>query len=136
MIRLVHSAPNGHNTRTYIWHIADLTAPQPVGAHTHAIPVVDHNLYVHWNHVYESNFRGGLRILALTDLASAQLTEVGYFDVWPEDDEAAFFGTWSNYPFFRSGVVAVSGNSRGLFLVAPTNLPPAHFIHLPLAVGQ
>lgn len=34
----------------------------------------------------------------------------------------AFFGTWSNYPYYKSGVVAIHSIERGLFLVKP-NLP-------------
>ena len=61
---------------------------------------------------------------------------MGYFDVWPSDDVANFNGTWSNYPYFHSGVVALSGTSRGLFLVAPTNLTLPERVHIPLAVRR
>jgi len=48
-----------------------------------------------------------------------RLSELGYFDVYPENDSASFeVGTWSNYAFFRQpGVVAVSSMDRGLFIV-------------------
>jgi len=44
--------------------------------------------------------------------------EVGYFDVNPVgDNEAGFNGTWSNYPYFESGTILVTGIESGLFMV-------------------
>jgi hypothetical protein len=43
---------------------------------------------------------------------------VGFFDVYPSSDAAGFNGTWSNYPYFASGVVAISHIEEGLFLVS------------------
>ncbi len=60
--------------------------------------------------------------MALTNLAQSQLTEVGFFDVFPANNNAQFDGTWNNYPFFASGVIPVSHISQGLYLVRPTNL--------------
>ena len=70
---------NGHNTRTYVWDVSNLAAPELVGAHTHAVAAIDHNLYVRWNYAFESNFRAGLRILALTDLTQAKPDGGGLF---------------------------------------------------------
>jgi choice-of-anchor B domain-containing protein len=110
----------GHGTKTYIWDVNDLDAPVLVDAHEAQTRSIDHNLYVKGNHVFQSNYRAGLRILALDDVAEGSLTEVGYFDTWPADDDTAFsHGTWSNYPFFDNGVVAVHGYD-GLFLLRPT----------------
>jgi hypothetical protein len=35
-------------------------------------------------------------------------------------DAPAFNGAWSNYPYFDSGVVIVSGIEQGLFILRPT----------------
>jgi hypothetical protein len=44
--------------------------------------------------------------------------EVGYFDTVPFGDNLpGFSGSWSNYPYFKSGVVAVTSMREGLFLV-------------------
>ena len=44
--------------------------------------------------------------------------EVGHFDTVPfGDDEAGFGGSWSNYPYFKSGIIAVSSRGEGLFLL-------------------
>ena len=116
---------NGTNTRTWIFDAVDLDNPVlagPNGYFEHSTPAIDHNLYVRGSFVYESNYKAGLRILQLTDLAQAELTEIGFFDVFPGSDSASFDGTWNNYPFFASGVIPVSHISQGLFLVEPTNV--------------
>jgi choice-of-anchor B domain-containing protein len=113
----------GHNTRTYIWNFTDLDAPVLMGFHEHATPAIDHQQFVHSNYVYQSNYRAGLRILETQNVPSGQLSEVGFFDVYPANDNASFNGTWANYPFYRSGIVAVStietASPGGFFLLRP-----------------
>ena len=44
--------------------------------------------------------------------------EVGHFDTVPYGgDDAQMTGSWSNYPYFESGVVVVTSGREGLFLV-------------------
>lgn len=109
----------GHNTSTRIWDIADLDRPLHIGSHVADTPAIDHNLYVRDELVYQANYRAGLRILRLDRIAEGRLDPAGFFDVYPEDDAPEFNGAWSAYPFFPSGVVAVSGIEQGLFLLAP-----------------
>lgn len=109
----------GHNARTLVWDVSDLDAPVLVGAHTHALPVIDHNLYVHGNYVYESNYESGLRILRLGNLSQAQLTEVAYFDTYPARNAPEFNGNWNNYRFPGSGLVIATGIDEGLFVLRP-----------------
>jgi len=109
---------NGVNTTTFIWDVQDLNAPSLLGTFVSSTPAIDHNLYIKDNLCYQSNYRAGLRITSLDNIASGTLTEVGYFDVYPSSDAAAFNGTWSNYPYFPSGVVAVSHIEEGLFLLS------------------
>ena len=108
-----------HGTRTYIWDVRDVRQPLLIGTYTSPSPSTDHNLYVRGNLVYEANYRSGLRILDLAAVAEGRLTELAYFDVEPASDEAGFAGSWSSYPYFRSGVVVVSGIGTGLFVLAP-----------------
>jgi choice-of-anchor B domain-containing protein len=96
--------------------VSDLDAPQLVFIHKFDTPAIDHNLFVKGRLIYESNYRSGLRIL------KGRHQEVGYFDVYPADDEPDFNGTWSNFPYFRSGIVVVSGIEQGLFVLKP-NVP-------------
>ncbi|MCL4871012.1 MAG: choice-of-anchor B family protein [Anaerolineae bacterium] len=109
----------GHGTRTYIWDVASLTDPILIGYYTADVPSIDHNLYVVGRFAYEANYRSGLRILDLADIANANLTEYGFFDIYPDNDNPAFNGAWSVYPFFSSGVVVVSGIEQGLFVLRP-----------------
>jgi len=104
-------------TRTHIWDVSSLQAPRRIGVYESALGSIDHNLYIRGNLAYETNYRSGLRILDLSDMASGVLREVAYFDVFPADDAVGFNGAWSNYPFFASGTVLVSGIEQGLFLL-------------------
>jgi len=107
----------GGPTRTIIWDVRNLDQPIVIGEHLFPTRSVDHNLYIHKGLVFESNYTAGLRVLDVSNVAAGRLTEIGFFDVVPENDDPDFSGTWSNYPFFSSGTVAVSGIEQGLFLV-------------------
>lgn len=109
----------GHNTKTYVWDIQDMENPVLVGTHFGPTTATDHNMYIQGEFVFQSNYNAGLRILSIDDLANAELTEIGYFDVIPETDQAGYDGSWSNYPYFESGVIAVTSMDHGLFLVKP-----------------
>jgi len=109
----------GHNTYTYVWDVANLDQPQLLGHFTSPTPAIDHNQYVKGSFVFQANYRSGLRILRLDDPASATLSQVGYFDIYPANDSANFNGAWSVYPYFPSGNVVVSGIEQGLFVLRP-----------------
>ena len=104
-------------TRTLIWDAESLDAPFLVGEHLSSLPSSDHNQYISGELTYQSNYKSGLRILNTSQWSSGILTEVAYFDVYPEDDASGFSGSWSNYPYFNSGYIAVSSIDRGLFVV-------------------
>jgi choice-of-anchor B domain-containing protein len=108
-----------HTAWTYVWDVSDLDAPVLVGHHDSGLPVIDHNLYVHGQYVYQSNYEAGVRILRIDNLSNAQLTEVAYFDTYPSRDSAAFNGTWNNYRFPGSGRVVATGIGEGLFVLEP-----------------
>jgi choice-of-anchor B domain-containing protein len=111
----------GHNTRTRIWDVSDLDEDGPfvLGTYTGPVAAIDHNLYTHNGFVFEANYRSGLRILSLADVANGNLTEVGFFDIYPANDNRGFQGAWSVYPYFDSGTVVVSGIGEGLFVLRP-----------------
>ena len=109
----------GFNTRTLIWDVQDLENPFLLGEHFSEVTAIDHNQYVVGNLLFQSNYRAGLRMLSLTDVAEGELSEIGYFDVDPTSDAALFSGTWSNYPYFESGIVVVTSIDGGIFLVRP-----------------
>jgi choice-of-anchor B domain-containing protein len=110
---------DGHNTRTYVWDVQSLTAPHLEFFHDGATGAADHNLYVHEGYAYQSNYQSGLRILDLSAIDGGTLSEAGFFDTYPANDSANFNGTWSNYPYYESGVVGVSDINRGFFVLQP-----------------
>jgi len=109
----------GNNTRTFIFNVQDLDNPVLIGTYEHGNAAIDHNLYVHEGYVYEANYRAGLRILNASDVENGNLVEEAYFDVYPSSNSTAFNGAWSSYPYFNSGIVAVSHIEEGLFLLKP-----------------
>ncbi|MFP5322062.1 MAG: choice-of-anchor B family protein [Acidimicrobiia bacterium] len=109
-------------TRTMVLDVSDLDEPVVHDYHFHDTVSIDHNNYVHEGLVYQSNYTSGLRVLdvATLDDEDPRLDERAFFDVYPFDDEdpqAVFEGTWSNYPYFESGTIALTGINEGLFLV-------------------
>ena len=113
--------PNVTGTTTYLWDVSDLESPTLVGTHVStATRAVDHNQYVTGKYTYQSNYQAGLRILDVTDIANGNLTDVAFFDMVPDGDSPLVYeGTWSNYPFFGSGIVIVSVRKQGLFVLRP-----------------
>jgi len=103
-------------TRTLIWDVSDLENPVLAGQYISKNKATDHNLWLVGNTMYQSNYVSGLRVLDITDRLHPK--EVGFFDTHPVGpDEPGFEGTWGNYPFFKSGVVAVSSMTEGLFVL-------------------
>ncbi|HET7692614.1 MAG TPA: choice-of-anchor B family protein [Gemmatimonadota bacterium] len=105
------------NTRTLVWDVSDLD--DPVLAKEFFNPnttAIDHNLYVKDDKMYQSNYVAGLRVLDIQEPTEPR--EVGFFDTVPFGDNGPRFdGSWSNYPFFESGIIAVTSMSEGLFLL-------------------
>jgi choice-of-anchor B domain-containing protein len=103
-------------TRTLIWDVSDLDDPQLVKEFFLDSGASDHNLYIRDNFMYQSNYQAGLRIMDISDPVNP--VEVGNFDTAPyAEDAAGFGGSWSNYPYFKSGVIAVSSRAEGLFIL-------------------
>lgn len=109
----------GLQTGTIVIDVTDLDAPSYLYTHRHATNSTDHNLYVVGNRIFEANYTSGLRVLEFTSLATDTLTEVAFFDTYPLNDNVGTDGAWSVYPFFPSGIVAVSDIDSGLFILRP-----------------
>ena len=103
-------------TRTLIWDLSDLDDPQLIKEYISDVKSSDHNLYIKDNYVYQSNYVSGLRILDISDINNP--VPVANFDTVPGDaNDPGFDGSWSNYPFFKSGVIVVTSGNEGLFLL-------------------
>ncbi len=113
----------GTRTRTFVWDVSDVDAPFIAHVYEGPVEAIDHNLYVRGDLAYESNYRSGLRLLALGNLAAAPPREVGFFDIYPRDDAPEFNGAWSVFPFFASGTVLLNGIEQGLFALRPRRAP-------------
>ncbi|SMD25560.1 choice-of-anchor B family protein [Lentzea albidocapillata] len=118
---------NGGNTRTYVWSVADLTNPVLVGTFTGPTAASDHNQWIKGNYSYQSNYKAGLRIVDLANVATpTTMSEAAYFDIYPSSNTAGFNGTWTNYPYYPSGNVAVFTIEGGLFVVKPNLSTPSN----------
>ena len=107
----------GGKTRTLVFDLNDLD--NPVLHHTYYGPtaVIDHNGYVVEDLFYLANYSAGIRVIDIGGLADINMKEIGFFDTFPEHNSTVFNGAWNVYPFFESGVIAISDINRGLFLI-------------------
>ncbi|KAJ1452223.1 hypothetical protein M885DRAFT_527770 [Pelagophyceae sp. CCMP2097] len=123
---------------TYYFDVSSLLTLKYEGIHASDYIGVDHNLYIDGKLSYHADYTAGMRVRT-TDFAKGT-KEVGFFDVAPDyitgytdgeigngvadvlpsEGEFIWLGSWSLYPFFASGVVAVSSVDRGLFLLKYT----------------
>lgn len=115
---------NGQPTTTYILDVRNLDRPPVPKPYFHESNSIDHNLYVHGNRVFESNYAEGLRILRYKrkTLKRGMLKEKRFFDVVPGVDVAEFAGTWSNYRFKDGKIVisAIENAVNGMFVLRPS----------------
>lgn len=107
-------------TRTIVWDVTDLDDPVVVHEFMGTTPAVDHNLYIVGNLMYQSNYLAGLRVVDISDRENP--AEVAFFDVEPDGENmTSLRGSWSNYPFFASGIIGVTsmgiGSGGGVFFV-------------------
>ncbi|MAU71037.1 MAG: regulator [Flavobacterium sp.] len=111
----------GFKSRTLIFDFNDLDNPELYDTYLGPTDAIDHNGYVKGNEYFLSNYTAGLRVLDITNIENQNLVESGYFDTYPNNDNAAFDGVWSNYPYFQSGKILVSDISSGLFVIQKSN---------------
>lgn len=107
----------GLNTRTVIFDFTDLDNPLEKFIYSGPSEAIDHNGYVKGNIFYLANYRAGVRFIDVSDLENDVMTEVGYFDTYPDSDSADFNGVWNVYPYFESGNIVVSDIEGGLFIL-------------------
>jgi len=111
---------SSQNTRTHIFDMLNLESPVYLGFFENSTEAIDHNLYIKGRYAYQANYRSGLRVIDLEDIANGNLSEKAFFDVYPSSDSRGYTGSWSNYPYFKSGNIILSSIDRGLFTVKPT----------------
>ena len=108
----------GLTTRTHVFDVSDLEAPEHLYAHDLGTRATDHNLYVLGDRLFEANYTSGVRVLEIGDLARREIEEIAWFDTYPESDAVILDGAWSVYPYLPSGTVLVSDIANGLFVLS------------------
>ncbi|SMD34145.1 choice-of-anchor B domain-containing protein [Reichenbachiella faecimaris] len=117
-------------TKTFIWDVQDLDNPVLIEVYDHRTGSIDHNLYIVDDMMYQSNYTAGLRVFDVSQVDKGFIREAGYFDTYPTNDNVSWLGSWSNYPFFESGTIAVSDITNGLFLLA-VDYSSTYIVHQP-----
>ncbi|MGB1312157.1 MAG: choice-of-anchor B family protein [Bizionia paragorgiae] len=114
----------GVNTSTFIFDLSDLDNPVLSSTYTSQFDAIDHNGYVKGNTFYLANYRAGLRVFDISNIGSATnpMTETGYFDTYPDNNNTGFNGVWSIYPYFASQNIIIGDIEGGLFIVRKSNL--------------
>jgi choice-of-anchor B domain-containing protein len=104
---------------TYQVSVQDLDNPGVVVGSPNNTASTDHNLYIKDEVIYESNYTSGLRLFDEDDVPTNDLQEIGFFDVYPENDNQGFEGgTWSNFSRYQDDdIVTVSSIDRGIFVL-------------------
>jgi len=115
----IYARSPGDLQTTYQVDVDDLDRPGVVIASPNNTASTDHNLYIKDQVIYESNYTSGLRLFDADDVPTTDLEEIGFFDVYPENDNEGFEGgTWSNFSRYRDkDIVTVSSIDRGLFVL-------------------
>jgi choice-of-anchor B domain-containing protein len=90
----------GGKTRTLVFDFSDLDNPIYNFEHFGTTNAIDHNLYVKGNLCYQSNYTAGMQVLDVSNLSSNSISQVGFFDTYPSNNNTAFNGVWNVYPFF------------------------------------
>ena len=109
----------GINTRTLVFDFLDLDNPTQIDDYYGLSNAIDHNGYIKGTEFFLACYRAGMRVLDISTIGSDanQLTEIGYFDSYPANNETAFNGAWSVFPYFTSGNIIINDIERGLFVV-------------------
>jgi len=111
----------GGNTKTFIFDISKITEPSLAYTYNGVTTAIDHNGYVVGGLYYLSNYTAGLRVMDISQIQNNAMEEVMYFDTYPNHDINSFDGVWNVYPFFQSGIIAISDTNNGLYLVKASN---------------
>ena len=111
----------GNKTRSIIFDFTDLDNPAVHFDYLGTTNAIDHNGYVKNNVYYQANYTGGVRMIDISNVANKVFSEIGFFDTYPDNNNAAFNGVWNVYPYFDSGKIIISDINNGLFVIKKSN---------------
>lgn len=107
----------GFNTRTVVFDLTDMDNPVQHTEFFGTTPAIDHNGYVVGDGYYLANYSAGFRHIDISDIDNGNIAEIGYFDTFPNNNNANYSGVWNVYPYFGSGNIMINDRSGGFFLV-------------------
>ena len=107
----------GSKTKTFIFDLSDLENPVLSFENLGQSNAIDHNGYVNGNLFYLASYTAGLRVYDISDIKNKSIKELGFFDTYPKNNQTAFEGAWSVYPYFQSKNIVISDINSGLFIV-------------------
>ena len=107
----------GTNTRTIIFDFSDLDNPTLSFEYIAQNTSIDHNGYTVGDSYFLASYRAGMREIDISNIGNQNMNEVGFFDTYPSNDNAAFNGVWNVYPYFASKNIVISDIEKGLFIV-------------------
>jgi len=111
----------GFNTRTIFFDVTDLDNPTVHMEYVAETPTIDHNGYTKDGLYYLAGYSAGLRILDVSDTENQNVSEVAFFDTFPQGNPINFDGVWNVYPYFESNNLVLSDTETGFYLVkSPT----------------
>ena len=108
---------SGFRSRTLIFDVTDLDNPVLHDTYLGPTSAIDHNGYVLGDEFFLANYTAGVRVLDISGITDRSISETGFFDTFPANDNTQFDGVWSIYPFFESGKIVISDINRGLFVI-------------------
>lgn len=111
----------GFDTTTFVFDFIDLDNPSLSFIYTGPTEAIDHNGYTRGDTYYLANYTAGFRALDISNIQNGNMTEIGFFDTYPENNSTDFEGAWNVYPYFPSGNIVISDINRGFFLVRDPN---------------
>lgn len=112
-----------NKTRTIVWDLGKLDDPQVATMFLSPGSASDHNLFIKGDTMYQSHYVAGVRVVDIKNRTAP--VEVGYFDTVPYgENKPGFGGSWSNYPFFKSGIIIATSMNEGLFVLKKQDPKP------------
>lgn len=99
----------------HVADVSDLANPVFLGDFQPDSCSIDHNIMVENTIAYQATYSTGLQVYDVSD--PPNLSRVGMFDTYPQNNAGSFDGAWGVYSQLPSGIVMVSDQNRGLFLL-------------------
>jgi len=102
-----------------IW---DLATDTKVAEYAGSPSAIVHNVFVMDTLAIMSYYTAGIRVVNISDPLNP--VELGGYDTRPGQENAAYTGAWSVYPYFPSGKIIIGDMGGGMFLVDMNTAAP------------